>query len=133
MATMKQSVPRPDLAAHDRALRLPFSAMVRELQQVLGAKLVAYIASVSETRAVHEWAKGVRDPKDPELERRLRLVLQIAHLIAAHDSREVAQAWFQGLNPQLDDRAPAQLLRDGDVIEVGRDVLAAARAFVVGG
>jgi hypothetical protein len=133
MATLRQSQPRPDLVAHDRAMRLPFRSLVSELQGILGARLVAYLAGVSETRAVQEWAKGVRDPKDPELERRLRLVLQIAHLIAEHDSREVAQAWFQGLNPQLDDRAPAQLLREGELADVGREVLAAARAFVVGG
>ncbi len=133
MSIVRQSPPRPDLAAHDRAMRLPFQALVNELLGMLGARLVAYIAGVTETRAVQEWAKGVRDPKDPELERRLRLVLQIAYLVAEHDSREVAQAWFQGLNPQLDDRAPAQLLREGEIAEVGREVLAAARAFVVGG
>jgi hypothetical protein len=133
MATVRQSPPRPDLAAHDRAMRLPFQALVTELLGILGGRLVAYISGVTETRAVQEWAKGVRDPKDPELERRLRLVLQIAYLVAEHDSREVAQAWFQGLNPQLDDRPPAQILREGEVAEVGREVLAAARAFVVGG
>ena len=112
---------------------MSFRGAVSELVEILGTKLVAYIAGVKETRAVQEWARGVRDPKDPALERRLRLALQIAHLIAEHDSREVAQAWFQGLNPQLDDRAPAQLLREGDIADVGRNVLAAARAFVIGG
>lgn len=133
MATMRQPLPRPDLAAHDKATRVSFRGAVSELVEILGTKLVAYIADVKETRAVQEWARGVRDPKDPALERRLRLALQIAHLIAEHDRREVAQAWFQGLNPQLDDRAPAQLLREGDIADVGRDVLAAARAFVIGG
>lgn len=133
MATLRQPLPRPDLAAHNRATRMPFRTVISELQDILGAKLVAYIAGVKETRAVHEWAKGEREPKDPELEKRLRLVLQIAHLLTEHDNREVAQAWFQGLNPQLDDRVPATLLREGDVAEAGRKVLAAARAFVVGG
>jgi hypothetical protein len=45
----------------------------------------------------------------------------------------VVQAWFQGLNPHLDDRSPARLLREGDLAEVGPMVLAAARAFQVGG
>jgi len=31
----------------------------------------------------------------------------------------VVQAWFQGLNPQLEDRSPARLLREGDLDEVG--------------
>jgi hypothetical protein len=45
----------------------------------------------------------------------------------------VAQAWFQGLNPQLDDRSPARLLRDGDLDEVGSTVIAPERPFLVGG
>jgi hypothetical protein len=45
----------------------------------------------------------------------------------------VAQAWFQGLNPQLEDRSPARLLREGDLDDVGPQILAAARAFAVGG
>jgi hypothetical protein len=121
------------LGAHNRVTRMAFRNVVAELEGILGAKLVAYIASVKETRAVHEWAKGDREPKDPELEKRLRLALQIAQLLAEHDNREVAQAWFQGLNPQLDDRVPATLLREGEVSLAGREVLAAARAFVVGG
>ena len=133
MATLRQPLPRPDLGAHNRVTRMAFRNVVAELEGILGAKLVAYIASVKETRAVHEWAKGDREPKDPELEKRLRLALQIAQLLAEHDNREVAQAWFQGLNPQLDDRVPATLLREGEVSLAGREVLAAARVFVVGG
>ena len=49
------------------------------------------------------------------------------------DAPRVVQAWFQGLNPHLEDRSPARLLRDGDLDEVGPLVLAAARAFLVGG
>jgi hypothetical protein len=67
------------------------------------------------------------------VQQRLRLALQVALMIADADGPEVARAWFQGLNPQLDDRAPARLLRDGDLDEVGREVVAAARAFLVGG
>jgi hypothetical protein len=54
-------------------------------------------------------------------------------MVAASDGREFAQAWFQGLNPQLDDRSPARLLREGDLDEVGPLVVSAARAFLVGG
>ncbi len=54
-------------------------------------------------------------------------------LLSEHDAPRVVQAWFQGLNPHLEDRSPARLLRDGDLDEVGPLVLAAARAFLVGG
>jgi hypothetical protein len=87
---------------------------------------------VTETRAVQKWIDGSR-PTDPETEKRLRLAAQLAKLIAGHDSRAVARAWFQGLNPQLGDRSPANLLREGDVLDVGPKLLAAARTFVAGG
>jgi hypothetical protein len=37
------------------------------------------------------------------------------------------------MNPRLDDRSPARLLREGNLDEVGPEVLRAARAFLVGG
>jgi hypothetical protein len=126
------SDPRPDLAAHERAMRAPFPTAVQQLRDTLGARLVAYIGNVKETRAVHEWADGSRAPGEATRQR-LRLALQIALAISAADGPEITQAWFQGLNPQLDDRSPARLLREGDVDEVGPAVIAAARAFLVGG
>jgi len=123
---------RPDLEAYEHAARIDFPVVAKELSELLGAKLVAYVAAVTETRAVRQWAEGDREARDP-IPARLRLALQVALLIARHDNARVAQAWFQGLNPQLDDRSPARLLREGDLEEVGPLVLAAARAFVSGG
>jgi hypothetical protein len=34
---------------------------------------------------------------------------------------------------QLDDQSPARLLREGDIDEVGPEIIAAERAFLVGG
>ena len=121
-----------DLQAFTEATRNPFPHVVKDVSGHLGPRLVAYIAGVVETRAVQQWIDGSR-PKDPETEKRLRLAAQLAKLIAGHDNSAVAQAWFQGLNPQLDDRSPARLLREGDVGDVGPKLLAAARAFVAGG
>ena len=45
----------------------------------------------------------------------------------------MAQAWFTGLNPKLDDVSPSRLIRDGDLDEVGPRLLAAARAFAATG
>lgn len=121
-----------DLKAFTEATRAPFPHVVKGVSGLLGPRLVAYVAGVAETRAVQQWVDGSR-PKDPETEKRLRLAAQLAKLIAGHDNDAVAQAWFQGLNPQLDDRSPARLLREGDVADVGPKLLAAARAFVAGG
>jgi len=113
-------------------MRAPFSEVADELRELLGARLAAYIGGVTETRAVREWAEGARTPGN-EIQQRFRVALQLALLLNDSDGREVTQAWFQGLNPQLDDRSPARLLREGTLEETGPQVLAAARAFLVGG
>ena len=128
-----RSAPRPDLAAFDYATRAPFAFVAKELFDILGAKLVAYMAGVRETRAVQQYAQDSWSPRQPGIEPRLRLALRVAKLISERDSNEIAQAWFMGLNPQLNDRSPARLLREGELDEVGPEIIAAARAFVVGG
>jgi hypothetical protein len=127
-----EAYPRPDLEAYTRAIRLDFPILVKELSNILGAKLVAYVAGVSETRAVREWIEEGREPRDSTKER-LQLTYRLARTIEAHDSAGVARAWLQGLNPQLDDRSPARMLREGDVHEVGPQLVAALRAFIIGG
>lgn len=124
---------RPGLHAHALATRLDTPVLVKELRDLLGAKLVAYLGGVRETRAVRQWAEGTRSIQDNTDERRLRLAYQIAVLIAERDAPDVIQAWFQGLNPALEDRSPARLLREGDLDEVGPAVLGAARAFAATG
>lgn len=123
---------RPDLQAYDTSVRASLPDVVQRLRDLLTPRLVAFIAGVGETRAVHEWASGARAPR-AGVEEKLRFALQVALMVGEPDGPRVAQAWFQGLNPQLDDRSPARLVRDGDVAEIGPLVLAAARAFVVGG
>ena len=124
---------RPGLEAFERSVRLPVHQLVTELRDLLGAKLVAYLGGVRETRAVRQWADGERGVQDRVDEQRLRLAHQVASLIAQKDTPGVVQAWFQGLNPQLDDRSPARLLKDGDLDDAGPKVLTAARAFAATG
>ena len=124
---------RSGLQAHAQATRFTTPVLVKALRDLLGARLVAYLGGVQETRAVRQWADGTRAVQDQTDERRLRLAYQIATLVAENDSAEVVQAWFQGLNPQLEDRSPARLLREGDLDEVGPVVLTAARAFAATG
>ena len=115
---------RPDLDAHATAIRVGQAELITGLRDLLGARLVAYLAGVQETRAVRQWADGTRTIRDLDDEQRLRIAF-----LTARDSREVAQSWFQGLNPQLDDRSPARVLRDEKPDVGGPLVLAAARAF----
>jgi hypothetical protein len=123
---------RGGLKAHQDSVRLPEPELVRDLRDLLGAKLVAYIGSVKETRAVRQWADGERKPS-ADVMQRLRTAYHVAALLAERDSRAVVQAWFQGMNPQLDDTPPARLLREGQLEDAGPLVLAAARAFAAAG
>ena len=125
----RTSPPRPDYAAHMRAVRSEFADVVAELRQLLGARICAVLGSVQDTRAVAQWASGSRKPS-AAVQQRLRVALQVAAPIAEADSPAVAQAWFQGMNPLLDDRSPLLLLSDGDLDEVGPEVIGAARTFV---
>lgn len=126
-----QTPPRPELA-HTQAMRAEFPEVVSALRELLGRKLVAYLGGVKETRAVNQWAAGEREPA-AAVQARLRLALQLALMIAEADGPRVAKAWLQGLNPELDDRSPARLLREGELQTDGRALLGAARAFLVGG
>jgi hypothetical protein len=124
--------PRPGFHAHTLAVRATFPEVAQAARELLGPRLVAYLGSVRETRAVHQWADGTRTPSDA-VQQRLRVALQVASMLSEEESPRIAQAWMQGLNPQLDDRSPARLLREGDLQEVGPAVIGAARAFLVGG
>jgi hypothetical protein len=123
---------RGGLKAHQDSIRLSDADLVRDLRDLLGAKLIAYIGSVKETRAVRLWADGERKPSG-EVMARLRAAYHVAALLAERDSRAVVQVWFQGMNPQLDDVPPARSLRDGQLDDAGPQVLVAARAFAAAG
>jgi hypothetical protein len=122
----------PGLPAYETAMRSSTADLVRALRELLGAKLVAYVGSVGETRAVRQWAEGLRHPS-ADVERRLRLTFQVAGLLAERDDARVIQSWFQGMNPQLEDDSPARMLRDDDLDIAGPRVLAAARSFAAVG
>ena len=105
--------------------------IVDDLRVALGAKLVAYIAGVSETRTVRAWAEASRRPT-PAAEDRLRLAHRIVTLISQSEGEAVVSTWFQGMNPQLEDRSPARVLHEDSFDEAGARVLAAANASSAG-
>lgn len=129
---MTTTTARADLHAYQDSIRWSPAEVTGKLRDILGARLVAYLGSVKETRAVRQWAEGERTPS-AEVVLRLRTAYHAAALLREKDSAAVVQAWFQGMNPRLDDVSPARLLRDGDLDQVGPQVLAAARAFAAEG
>ena len=95
----------PGLPAYETAMRSSTAELVTALRELLGAKLVAYVGYVSETRAVRQWAEGQRHPSAP-IERRLRLAFQVAGLLAERDDARIIQSWFEGINPPTGRRLP---------------------------
>lgn len=122
---------RPDLTAHREATATAFPNLVTELAGIIGKKLTAYISGVKDVRALDRWIEGAEPYKD--VEERLRFAFRVVRTLQNHDPASVVQAWLIGLNPELNDRAPIRLLREGDIEKVGPEILSAARAFVAGG
>jgi hypothetical protein len=117
-----------DRRAHEDSIRLPTAEIVARLRDILGPRLVAYIGHVSSTRPVAEWVAGARKPSGETVDR-LRSTYFVAALLRECEEPATVQSWFKGMNPQLDDRAPAMLLRDMPLTEVGGEIVAAARSF----
>jgi hypothetical protein len=130
MATAK-ALPRPGLEAHRESLKLAFPDIVKRLTDSIGRKLTAYVAGVKDVRALDRWMDGA-EPYG-EVVPRLRLTLQVVLTLQEYDPAAIAQAWLMGVNPELGDRVPLRLLREGDLALVAPEVLAAARAFIAGG
>jgi hypothetical protein len=125
------TLPRPDLAAHREALRLPIPEIVEKLIAMIGRKLTAYVGGVRDVRAVDRWMAGGELYNDAE--QRLRFAYQLVRMLAQREDARIIQSWLTGLNPELGDRVPLKLLREGDLETVGPEVMGAARAFLVGG
>lgn len=114
-------------AVHGLATRMDLPALVGSLLGVLGLRLTAVVAGISDAKAVGKWSRGERSPR-PDVEQRLRNTFQIAQLLLQHELTETVRSWFVGMNPYLDDQAPALVLG-----ERSDEVLQDARAFVTPG
>lgn len=127
-AKLRTSTGRTAHDAHKQAVTVGIDGVARYLQEVLGQKLTAYIAAVSDPKTVGTWVAGASKPRN-ESEDRLRMAFQIVHLLQGDESIHVVRAWFVGLNPQLNDEAPADAIREGRY----KEALTAAKAFAAGG
>lgn len=128
---MPATLPKPELAAYRASLQLSFPDLTSQLVKIIGKKLTAYVGGVKDVRAVERWTEGA-EPYG-EAEQRLRFAFQVVGALRDHDSPRVIQAWLTGINPELGDRTPIRLLREGDLDIVAPEVLGAARAFIAGG
>lgn len=107
------------------------AASVVDLAAILGRKLTAYIGGA---KSLTDVARAtVESGSDGAVSVRLRAGLQVANTLTPFEDKSVVQAWFIGLNPDLNDRAPIQVLRDDDPASGLPRLLSAARSFVARG
>lgn len=120
------------LAGRSMFQRVSVARMAGYLQRHLGQGVTAYLSGVKDAGTIGQWASGESRPVAPS-DARLRFAYQAARrLVDAYDD-ETAQSWFVGMNPELDDEAPASVLRHGDGLEAWSSVVSAAREFVESG
>ena len=118
---------RTRVRAHREVLKTSPQDLSSELSRVLGRQLVGLIVG-KDARTVLRWNAGETKPAAPQ-ERKLRDSYQIYLTLAAVEGDHTIRAWFMGMNPQLDDESPAEVIAAGRA----KDVMAAARAFATGG
>lgn len=115
--------------SHHRAIGSDISTLTKTLQSHLGQALLAVIVD-AQPRTIARWISGESMPS-AATERLLRDVAQVFDVITTVDTPQVARAWFMGMNPQLDDNSPAEVLAEN--AGAARVVMGAARAYVAGG
>jgi hypothetical protein len=113
-------------AVYRQALRDGITVVAAHLQEVLGQRLVAYGVGLRNPKTVGTWARGGTPRHDAQ--QRLRDLYRTVLLLEAHERPDTIRAWLIGANPQLEDQAPIELLRNGEVAAVFR----AAEAFTEG-
>jgi len=121
---------KSDAAAYAKSVQASVSEIAKLLQEVLTRSLTAYAVGVKDAKTVTRWANGeISDIRDPEVEKRLRGTYQIVDLLLSVDDPVTVRSWFLGMNPDLDDKSPIDVIRSGSA----KDALDAARAYVAFG
>ncbi|WP_431074043.1 hypothetical protein [Microbacterium phyllosphaerae] len=118
--------PDPVAAMHSRSTLVEIHSVVREMNAILGASLVAALAGTRNRTIAYRWA----NPDGPEpanaTQTRLFAAYRICRALGAHLSARTVRAWFISPNPALSERTPAEAIADNDL----REALGAATAFL---
>lgn len=115
------------IAVHRSVVETPDHEVAGFLRETIGPKLTAYVVD-KDPKTVQRWASEENHPSEESV-RLMRDLYQVVKTLLDEESRHTVRAWLIGMNPHLDDQAPAARLRHGD----GQRVLGAARAFLAGG
>lgn len=115
---------------HRKAIQADLQTMASTLVDVMGRAVVAGIVGIRNPKTVSRWANGeVTSVRDRYSEERLLATYQVVSFLQEDFDKDTIRAFMFGMNPVLDDEAPAIALKEGDF----RGAMAAARNFVAGG
>lgn len=115
-----------DQQGDERAGGLPVALIAGYLREVLGERLTAVVAGTDDAEVLRRWVRGEEHPRGGA-ENRLRDSYEVVQILLEHEAPSTVRAWFRGMNPFLEDEAPALM--------IGKDprrVMAAANAFQTG-
>ena len=115
-------------AAHRSAVQVGTTSIIEFLAENLGTALVGLIAGV-DVKTVQRWMRQPDRQARDASERRVRAAYQAFQELLPIEASATIRAWFMGMNPQLGDRSPAEVIAEDRY----KDVLAAARSFASGG
>ena len=107
----------------------PIPEATAYLKAHLGSVVTAYLAGFADVEAVTRCAAGKIHPEHPEASR-LLLAYEATQLLVKAYGDEAAQSWFVGMNPHLDESAPAYVLHHGKNADDWQFVVPAAREFL---
>ena len=122
------------IQTHDlslRTIRTPLQDLALYLQNALTQKLAAYMVGLSDGRDIGRYAREDRNPHPRQLAK-LQALFELLNSTFKTEDPRIVQAWFLGVNPELDGQAPAKLLRESFDQELSR-VRAAAEKFMDAG
>jgi len=119
-----------EVAIYRKSVLEELALLINVLRDTLGVGMVARMAGVTETRAVHQWADGQRAVRSPSVANKLRLAYQATALLTQEHPPEVAARWFEYPCPSLDYRSPSSALASSPPEIVGQGFISAAREFL---
>jgi hypothetical protein len=124
-------VENPVEAAHRTATAHEPEELARELQELLGQKLVAFALGDRHPKTIGRYARGVRRPDDVSLGRLVDLYTVVTILQGAAKKQghhAWIKTWMLGSNPRLRGKAPIETFHEGHAYRV----MGAAKEFVTG-
>ena len=118
------------IKAHRKAVTADLQTMASTLVEVLGRSITAGIVGIRNPKTISRWASGeVTSVRDRWSEERLIATYQVVELLMEEFGPDTVRAFMLGMNPVLNDEAPANALRNGDF----SGAMDAARNLIAGG